>query len=636
MESGRRYHLIMVRTGGRDPRRRFTSKERVALYLAADGHCEHCGIELQPGFHGDHVIAHTHGGTTNVLNGAALCPPCNLTKGASVQLREWQRNALARFDATGQENFLVTATPGAGKTTFALELARRLKPTVKRVIIVVPTSHLRTQWARAATRFGIHLDNTFTNHVAALARDYDGTVVTYQSVAASPLLYAKLSENALVVLDEVHHAGESKSWGDSIRTAFDPAHTRLLLSGTPFRSDSNPIPYVNYQPDENGVLRSRADYTYGYGDGVKDAVVRPIAFPAFDGEATWREAGTVVQGPLHNDDEKSAKRALKAALKPDGDWIKSVLRAADAELTNFRQHTPDAGGLVIADDQSLARAYSTVLERYSGEKPAVAISDDPDASDTIRRFAEGRSKWLIAVQMVSEGVDIPRLVIGVYASRTTTPLFFQQVVGRFVRTRDGEDDTCATLYVPSIRPLLQHAAELEEARDHALTAMADRDPREGNFEGGDGTALFTVIEPISSSEATHHRTILSGQEYTEDEITEASRMIELVGGGAKKMAPAEMAQLIRNLSPAVTRPDPATPSTPQQVTQTLSEQKTALRKIIQRKVGQLQRYTGREYSHIHMELNQGCGESSIKEGTIESLNKRITMLDQWIMQAHAR
>ncbi len=500
----------------------------------------------------------------------------------------------------------------------------------------MPTSHLRRQWARAATRFGIELDDTFTSNEAALARDYNGTVVTYQAVAANPLIYRRLARNAFVVLDEVHHAGESKSWGNSIREAFEPAKKRLLLSGTPFRSDNNPIPYIDYQPDKDGVLRSQADYTYGYGDGVKDSVVRPIAFPAFDGEGTWREAGTVVRGPLHNEDETSAKRALRAALKPDGDWIQSVLRAADADLTGVRQHTPDAGGLVVADDQALARAYSYLLERISGEPPAVAISDEPDASEIIRRFGEGRSKWLIAVQMVSEGVDIPRLVTGVYASRTTTALFFQQVVGRFVRTRGADDDTCATLYVPSIRPLLQHAAELEEERDHALEVVADRDLGESSFEGGDGAALFTIIEPISSSAATHHRTILSGQEYTEDEITEASRLIELVGGGAHKMAPAEMAQLIRNLGSAVSKPEPSAPTAPQKLTQTLSEQKKALRKIISGKVGVLRRLTHRDYSHIHNDLNQACGERAISVGTIESLNKRLAILDQWIREASGR
>ncbi len=626
----------MTGTGGRDPRRRFTAAERVALFLAADGKCESCGTELEPGFHSDHVYAHTHGGPTDVVNGAALCPPCNLKKGASVQLREWQRNALERFDASGKDSFLVTATPGAGKTTFALEAARRLKSGISRIVIVVPTSHLRTQWARAASRFGIQLDDTFTNNAAALARDYDGAVITYQAVAANPLIYRRLAHNALVVLDEVHHAGESKSWGNSIREAFDPAKKRLLLSGTPFRSDSNPIPYVDYQPDKDGVLRSRADYTYGYGDGVKDSVVRPIAFPAFDGEGTWREAGTVVRGPLHNDDETSAKRALRAALKPDGDWIQSVLRAADEDLRGVRQHTPDAGGLVVADDQNLARQYSFLLERISGEKPAVAISDDPAASATIRQFAEGRSKWLIAVQMVSEGVDIPRLVVGVYASRTTTALFFQQVVGRFVRTRSADDDTCATLYVPSIRPLLQHASELEEERDHALEIVADHESNSGSFEGGDSGALFTIIEPISSSAAVHHRTILSGQEYTEDEITEASRQIELIGGGARKMAPAEMAQLIRNLGAAVSKPEAAAPAAPQEVTQTLSEQKKALRKLINARVGSLQRLTSRAYAYIHNDLNQACGERSISEGTIDTLNKRLAILNQQIREANGR
>ncbi|WP_393916766.1 DEAD/DEAH box helicase [Halostreptopolyspora alba] len=542
---------------------------------------------------------------------------------ASPSLREWQQAALERFDATTSENFLVTATPGAGKTTFALEAARRIRPRVRAILIVVPTSNLRTQWARAAHTFGLDIDDRFSADAATLARDFDGAAVTYQAVMSNPLIYRRLADRAFVILDEIHHAGENRSWGDKLRQACDPATRRLLLSGTPFRSDNNPIPYVSYARDHDGIHRSQADYTYGYGDGVKDSVVRPIAFPAFDGHGTWSDAGTVVNGPLSNEDETQAKRALKAALNPNGEWIGSVMRAADGELTRQREHTPDAGGLIVADNQEHARQYAELLEQIAGEKVAVAISDEPDASEVIRTYAQARNRWIIAVQMVSEGVDIPRLAVGVYASRTTTALFFRQVAGRFVRTRSEDDETCAALYVPSIAALLKNAAEMEIELDHALAEASEQYERD--YSDGESGSLFSMVDPISSSAATHDKTILSGEDFTSAEIERARTVAAQVN--LTKLSDAEMARLLRHVSPNDTTEAAPSPSSAE-AAQTRSERKTGLRKAVQRKVSRLARHTGRPHNHIHAELNRACSEQSIDKATVDTLQRRIQFLDR--------
>src|SRR5699024_3373296 len=129
-------------------------------------------------------------------------------------------------------------------------------------------------------------------------------------------------------------------------------------------------------------------------------------------------------------------RAWRTALDPAGDWIPAVLTAANTRLEQLRAGgVPDAGGLVIASDQKTARAYAKVLERIAGDAPTVVLSDDPTASQRIAEFAEGDGRWMVAVRMVSEGVDVPRLAVGVYATSASTPLYFAQAVGRFVRSR---------------------------------------------------------------------------------------------------------------------------------------------------------------------------------------------------------
>lgn len=81
-----------------DPRRLFSSTERAVLWMSADGRCTECGIDLDPSWHADHVDPHSRGGVTDVINGQALCPPCNLAKGnrVSEDLYAWQREAIRK------------------------------------------------------------------------------------------------------------------------------------------------------------------------------------------------------------------------------------------------------------------------------------------------------------------------------------------------------------------------------------------------------------------------------------------------------------------------------------------------------------------------------------------------------------
>src|SRR5690242_19504818 len=395
-------------------------------------------------------------------------------------LRAWQRKALVEYLRRRSEDFLAVATPGAGKTTFALRIAAELlnDGTVDAVTVVTPTEHLKTQWAGAAARVGIQLDPMFRNADVHSSADFHGAVVTYAQVGIAPDVHRRrtLTRKTLVILDEIHHAGDSRSWGDGVRSAFEPAVRRVMLTGTPFRSDDNPIPFVTYERGTDGLARSKADTVYGYADALRDSVVRPVIFLAYSGETRWRtsagdELAARLGEPMTQD---FVAQAWRTALDPAGDWMQQVLRAADARLQVKRAGgMPDAGGLVIASDQQAARAYARLLERATGEKAMVVLSDDTGASAKIAEFANSDQRWLVAVRMVSEGVDIPRLAVGVYATSASTPLFFAQAVGRFVRVRrPGET---ATLFLPSVPQLLELASEMEVERDHVQGEPAKKD-----------------------------------------------------------------------------------------------------------------------------------------------------------------
>lgn len=386
-------------------------------------------------------------------------------------LRKWQAQAIRRFYALNKKDFLAVGTPGSGKTVLALKIAHDLltDDKIERVVIVTPTEHLKRQWAESAARCGIDIDPNWANADGREADDYFGVAVTYQQISYCPDLYdLNCQQRTFVIFDEIHHAADGLDWGDKLRCAFDNAEYRLALSGTPFRSDDNRIPFVRY---EN--RKSCADFTYGYGEALADGVCRPVYFPTFEGNVAWiRGTGEQVKRSMLDDLSlrQSAER-LRAALDADGEWLPSVLREADNRLTEMRlAGHQDAAGLVIAIDQYHARRIAKLLKVITNEKAVVAISDEDNSSEMIKQFARTSNgqRWIVAVKMVSEGVDIPRLRVGVYATTVTSELFFRQAVGRFVRIIYGLDEQSAAIYMPADDKLIGHALAIKEEREHFL------------------------------------------------------------------------------------------------------------------------------------------------------------------------
>lgn len=406
----------------------------------------------------------------------------------AIHLRPWQKAAFDLFTGSAAADFLAVATPGAGKTTFALAAARHeLGARPGRLIVVAPTAHLKSQWAGAALGFGLHLDPAWSPQ-HGLSSDLHGVVTTYQQVASAAPSLRMLAADAVVVLDEVHHAADERAWGDSIRVAFSDARRRLALSGTPFRSDTSAIPFVDYVLDE-----ARPDYTYGYADALRDRrVVRPVYFPRVGGQMEWVAPDGSEMSASFDDalDNPRAAQRLRTALSLDGQWLPTVLRSADQRLRSLRAQDPDTGGLVIATDQAHARGIADLMRWHLGVEAVVVTSDDPTASARIARFAGSRDPWLVAVRMVSEGVDIPRLAVGVFATTTTTELFFRQAVGRLVRWRSGLRRQQAFLYLPDDARLRTRAFQIADERRHSLRRH-DEDA-ESALDRDDGTALDTA------------------------------------------------------------------------------------------------------------------------------------------------
>lgn len=541
-------------------------------------------------------------------------------------LRGWQRRALVRYLGAKPRDFLAVATPGAGKTAFALRIAGELLAdgTVERVTVVVPTEHLKIQWALAASRVGIALDPKFSNSSAQTSSEYHGVVLTYAQVASHPTRHRVRTENhrTLVIFDEIHHGGDAKTWGEAMREAFSDATRRLSLTGTPFRSDDSPIPFVNYVPDAEGLLRSESDHTYGYADALADGVVRPVIFLAYSGEARWRssageEHAARLGEPLN---AEQTARAWRTVLDANGEWIPAVLKAADTRLRQLRAGgMPDAGAMIIATDQTAARQYAALLTKMTGEAPTLVLSDDPGSSARIAEYSAGDTPWLVAVRMVSEGVDVPRLAVGVYATSASTPLFFAQAIGRFVRSRrPGET---ASIFVPSVPTLLELASQMEAQRDHVLgkphresmgdEELVDRRRSEPTEEDGGFESLgaSAELDQVIFDGASFGTATPAGSEEEADYLgipglLDADQMRDL-------LRRRQEAQLTRRTASG--EPPPVTPY----------GQLRELRQELNTLVSLAHHRLNKPHGWIHNELRRICGGPPVAAATSDQLQARI-------------
>ena len=563
-----------------------------------------------------------------------------------IRLRPWQSEALDSLALKESIDFLAVATPGAGKTSFALTAAVQnlAEHPGRRLIVVAPTQHLKHQWAEAAVRFGLHLEPEWSARDGSLPADMHGIVTTYQQVSTSSAMLAPLASGAFVIFDEIHHAADDRSWGSSVQEAFAQAAQRLSLSGTPFRSDTSAIPFVDYHLDE-----ARADYEYGYGEALAaGGVVRPVYFPRINGFMEWvSPAGDVVAATF--DDElprELANQRLRTALSLDGEWLPTVLEQAHDRLKELRKSHPEAAGLIIATDQAHAQQISQLMLRKHGVTAVVAVSDDPDASDKIAAFAVSDQPWIVAVRMVSEGVDIPRLRIAVFATMTTTELFFRQAVGRIVRWTKGIPRQKAYFFLPDDVRLRHFAANLAEQRRHSLRKRADAEESgelgqtESGFDEPPGLedeqmSLFSVIGSVALGSAGESA---PGQVQGVDSMTGDEGVFADDPDGSLGDSRDDGGVDLVLLPPPL--PSGAMPREAGSALEgsaggaldnmTLRQRKIAMRDYNADLARDLVRATGWSHPQVNAELNRLSGIRKISEATLDQLERRLIAGRKWL------
>ncbi|MBW3608340.1 MAG: DEAD/DEAH box helicase family protein [Actinobacteria bacterium] len=517
-------------------------------------------------------------------------------------LRQWQERALERLAEWDQGSFLLSAAPGAGKTIPSLAFARTLLDAgiVTRVHVVCPTTPLTRQWAEVAGRFGIQLAPD--SEELHPPRDFHGIAATYARVASSAARWApQCGPRTLIVADEAHHLGDELAWGEGFARAFAATPRWLLLSGTPFRSDGTAIAGVRY--DAGGMCIPDVSYTYA--DAVRDGICRPVVFVPYDGVLSWQSGDEVIESSFADSEVtgREASRRYRTAISTElSDGLPRILHAADERLGDIRStggHR-DAGGLVVTADGGHARRVAAVLKEITGRSPVVVVHTDARAAAKLRAFGEGRERWIVAVNMVSEGVDIPRLRVGVYATAAKTPLMFRQIVGRFVRTLAGRPAEHSYLFLPADRLLRAHAAEVETELRHVLRAPPE----------DDGLGLLDEPPARRESEPTEPEAFLALN-------ADVAPQLALFSGGPPPP----------RVTPSPPKPAvDAAASSPAVAEEPVFQRRRRLRDKRTGLVRALAGMEGRTYREINSWLNRQTKVDSVEAATVEQLERAIELL----------
>jgi superfamily II DNA or RNA helicase len=351
-------------------------------------------------------------------------------------LRNWQKKCLLAVEQYyGQQykHFFCLATPGAGKTVLAAEVAAYLfeSKQIDFVICFSPSTEVANNIRKA---FSKRLNCNFDGVIGSVGCSY-----TYQNMRFFNDDYWKLLRNnrVFVVFDEIHHCAgstidDANIWGqDIVKNIQEQAAFTLALTGTPWRSDLLPIALATYSDPDNKI---QCNYTYSLQQAVNDRVCRNPKIVLIDNE----EISVTTEKK-----ERKTYNSLMALLKsPSISYhelikhemvINYILTQGVNKLTEIRHSNPDAAGLIVASSVEHAEQIKIILHKYFHQSATLVTYKENNASEKINQFRFNNTQWIVTVGMVSEGTDIPRLQVCCHLSRVKTELYFRQVLGRILR-----------------------------------------------------------------------------------------------------------------------------------------------------------------------------------------------------------
>lgn len=385
-----------------------------------------------------------------------------------MQLRSWQSEcislALKHFE--NSSHFLCQATPGAGKSKMAAELAKTmiLEKKVDFVLCFSPSISVTEGMRQALSQ---STGRRFDGVIGAAGASY-----TYQRLLSLKEDFWQFfdEQRVLVIFDEIHHCSgitedDCNSWGQEILLNIrERATYTLALTGTPWRSDQAPIVLAQYVGPEN---RIQCHYNYGLSDAVKDNVCRNPKIVLID-------VGNIKLFSSQQDTRSfdSLSELITAGVVPYSSVITNekvmhyMLNTACSHLDLLRKSNPDAAALAVASSVEHAQKIVTILHQQLGRSATIVTYKHDEPSNRIEQFRHSQEEWIVSVGMISEGTDIPRLQICCHLSHIKTELHYRQLLGRVLRLTQSPNQE-AWLFTLAEPKLVEFAHRIaEDLPDH--------------------------------------------------------------------------------------------------------------------------------------------------------------------------
>jgi len=388
----------------------------------------------------------------------------------------------------------------------AAELARRLleQGKIDLVLCFAPSCQVVDGFRSTfATVLGRRLDGL----IGAV-----GAASTYQSMEHQDEAFWRLFDDYRVfaVFDEIHHCSGndpllSNAWGQQILLKMqDRAALTLALSGTPWRSDDRGIALARYSTPEGRLI---CDYRYGLKEAISDGVCRSPRIVLLDNQMLrlkedFANDSTVKFFPSIAKLLRESPVSYEDLLFHE-DALSQLLNLGSKKLDEVRMLKPNAAGLVVATNIDHAHQVALAL-KSRGESFQVVTTKTPDAHQVINRFKNSDCRWIVAVGMISEGTDIPRLQVCCYLSRIRTELHYRQVLGRVLRRVCDIDDQ-AWLFVlaePTLKRFSQRIADDLPEDLAVVCAVSASEFEPCSIEGENRFAQALPGEPGSSTPVT--------------------------------------------------------------------------------------------------------------------------------------
>lgn len=335
------------------------------------------------------------------------------TKVAAITPNAMQQVALMQLQKTRQENKhkgLIVSATGTGKTYLGAFDVKVYRP--KRFLYIV---HRKQILEKTISSFQKVLGGKASDYgiYSGKAKDKNAKYLfaTVQTLAKEDEL-AKFSatEFDYILFDEAHHIG-AKSY-QKIMDHFEPDFC-LGMTATPERMDDFNV----YQA---------FDYELVYEISLKDALKEQMLCP-FDyvGVSDYVLDGEVI----------SEKTPLKQLIAPER--VKHILK----QLAYYGNKT-SRGGLVFCSRQDEAKQLAKAFSQAGYKSQALTNENSvEERNKAVKKLEQGELKYLISVDILNEGVDIPCVDQIILLRNTESKIVFTQQLGRGLRKFQGKSQT---------------------------------------------------------------------------------------------------------------------------------------------------------------------------------------------------